>query len=122
MKYSGRCRQVRVDLRRRGGEVAVDIADGGVGIAPDDQGRIFDEFYRAAAGNTGVAGTGLGLAIARYVVRAHGGRIKVDSHLGHGATFTVVLPATATATAAASARRQIDIRSSMDRTQIEAEA
>ena len=120
MKYSGRCRRVRVELRRRGGEVAVDIADGGVGIAPDDQGRIFDEFYRATAGSTGVAGTGLGLAIARHVVRAHGGGIKVDSRLGHGATFTVVLPATVAA--AASTRRQVDIPSSMDRAQIEAEA
>lgn len=93
MKYSGSCRRVRVDLRRRGGEVAVAVVDGGIGIAPDDQGRIFDEFYRAVAGGAGVAGTGLGLAIARRVVEAQGGRIEVESRLGHGATFRVLLPA-----------------------------
>ncbi len=117
MKYSGRCRRVRVEFRRRGGEVAVDIADAGIGIAPDEQGRVFDEFYRVAAGSTRVAGTGLGLAIARHVVRAHGGRIKVDSRLGRGATFTVVLPA-----AVASPRRQVAIPSAMDRAHMEAEA
>ena len=117
MKYSGRCRRVRVEFRRRGGEVAVDIADTGIGIAPDEQGRVFDEFYRVATGSTRVAGTGLGLAIARHVVRAHGGRIKVDSRLGRGATFTVVLPV-----AAATARRKVGIPSAMDPARIEVEA
>ena len=117
MKYSGICRRVRVELRRCGGEVAVDVADEGVGIAAHDQGRIFDEFYRVDAGSNGVAGTGLGLAIARHVVRAHGGRIEVDSRIGRGATFRVVLPA-----AVAITRRQVDTRSAMDPAQIEAEA
>ena len=93
MKYSGNCRRVRVELYRRGGEVAVAVVDGGIGIAPDDQDRIFDEFCRVAAGSVRVAGTGLGLAIVRHVVEAQGGRIEVESRLGHGATFTVLLPA-----------------------------
>lgn len=92
MKYSGDCRRVRVELCRRGGDVAVAVVDGGIGIAPDDQDRIFDEFYRVTAGTAGVAGTGLGLAIVRHVVEAQGGRIEVESRLGHGATFTVLLP------------------------------
>lgn len=117
MKYSGRCRRIRMELRRRGGAVEVAVADGGVGIAPDDQGRIFDEFYRAPAGNPGVAGTGLGLTIARHVVRAHGGRIAVDSRPGHGATFTVLLPA-----AAVPVRRQVRAPSVVDRPRIEARA
>ena len=93
MKYSGSCRRVRVELRRREDEVAVAVVDGGIGIAPNHQERIFDEFYRVVAGSAGVAGTGLGLAIVRHVVKAQGGRIRVESCLGQGATFTVLLPA-----------------------------
>ncbi len=114
MKYSGSCRRVRVELCRRGGGVAVAVADGGIGIAPDDQGRIFDEFYRVAEGSGGVAGTGLGLAIVRHVVEAQGGRIEIDSRLGHGATFTILLPA------ADAVLRQLDTRPALDRPQIEA--
>ena len=117
MKYSGRCRRVRVELRRCGGEVVVDVADGGIGIAPDEQGRIFDEFYRVAAGSGHVAGTGLGLAIARHAVHAHGGRIRVDSRLGHGTTITTVLPATDVVV-----RRTADVAPALDRPQIEARA
>ena len=113
MKYSGQCRRVRVELRRQPGAVTVAVADGGVGVAPDEKRRIFDEFYRSPA-STGVAGTGLGLAIARHVVHAHGGRIDVESPLGQGATFTVVLPA-----AAAPARRRAPVPA-VDRPQIEA--
>ncbi len=93
MKYSGSCRRMRVELCRRGDEVAVAVVDGGIGIALDHQDRIFDEFYRVVAGGAGVAGTGLGLAIVRHVVEAQGGRIAVESCLGQGATFTVLLPA-----------------------------
>lgn len=117
MKYSGCCRRVRVVLRSGGGEVAVDIADGGIGIAPDDHGPIFDEFYRVGRGSGSVPGTGLGLAIAQHVLRAHGGEIRVDSRLGHGAVFTVVLPATTEAV-----RREVDAPSTLDPPQIEARA
>ena len=117
MKYSGGRRRVRVTLRRCGGEVAVDVADEGIGIAPEDHARIFDEFQRAVSGSSGVAGTGLGLAIVRHVVRAHGGRIRVDSRLGRGATFTVLL-----SPAAAAVPQGIDLKSSVDRARIEAQA
>ena len=117
MKYSGACRRVRVELRRRGDEVAVAVADAGIGIAPHEQRRIFDEFHRAAPGSSEAAGTGLGLAIARHVVQAHGGRIEVDSRLGRGATFTVLLPA-----APAPVRRQVRVPPAVDRAQIEAGA
>lgn len=112
MKYSGGCREVRVELGRRGDEVAVGVADAGMGIAPDDRGRIFDEFYRAA-GSHGVAGTGLGLAIVRQIVFAHGGRVEVASRLGCGATFTVLLPAVAMV------REDTGMRSRVNRRQIE---
>ena len=58
MKYSGPCRRVRVELRRRGDEVAVAVADAGIGIAPHEQRRIFDEFYRAAPGSSRGGGDG----------------------------------------------------------------
>ena len=117
MKYSGSCRRVHVEQRRRGAEVVVAVVDGGIGIAPDDQGQIFDEFYRAPAGSAGVPGTGLGLAIARHVVQAQGGRIEVESRLGHGATFTVRLPA-----ADGVLPRQFEAPPTLDRPQIEARA
>ena len=117
MKYSGSCRRVRVALCRRGDEVAVTVADGGIGIAADDQRRIFDEFYRAPAANQEAVGTGLGLAIARHVVQAHGGRIVVQSRLGRGATFTVLLPA-----APAPVRRQVQVPSGLGGARIEAGA
>ena len=116
MKYSGSCRRVHVELCWRGGEVLVAVLDGGIGIAHDDQGHIFDEFYRAASGSIGVAGTGLGLAIAQHVVQAQGGRIEVESRLGHGATFTVLLPA------ADVVRRQLEVTPTLDRPRIEARA
>ena len=92
MKYSGSCRQVLVTLRRCGDEVAVAVVDRGIGVAPDDQRRIFDEFYRSAAASERAPGTGLGLAIARHVVEAHRGRIEVESVLGQRTAFTVLLP------------------------------
>lgn len=98
MKYSGRSRRIRVDLARRDDRVAVAVADFGVGIAPDEHERIFNRFYRTnEADDDGVAGTGLGLAIVRQVVHAHGGRIEVDSRLGCGATFVVLIPVAAAA-------------------------
>ena len=93
MKYSGRSRRVCVAMVQRGRWVAVSVTDSGVGIAPDDHERIFQEFFRATvAGDTGVGGTGLGLAIVRHVVQAHEGQVELDSRLGCGATFTVLIP------------------------------
>lgn len=93
MKYSGRSRRIRVAISRREDYASVSVVDYGIGIAPDEQQRIFQQFYRASSAvEERVTGTGLGLAIARYVVHAHGGRIEVDSRLGYGTTFTVLLP------------------------------
>ncbi len=91
MKYSGRSRQVAVHLLRRDDYVAVSVTDSGIGIAPNDHERIFHQFYRATAPGD-VAGTGLGLAIVQQVVHAHEGKVEIDSRLGHGATFTVLIP------------------------------
>jgi signal transduction histidine kinase len=72
-------------------EVRVDVIDGGIGIAPADQQRIFEPFERGAA-NGEVKGLGLGLAISRQLSEAHGGRLFVTSDGKNGSTFTLVLP------------------------------
>jgi signal transduction histidine kinase len=80
---------VRVRTRLRGDEVHMAIEDDGSGIAPEQQGRLFDPGYTTKG--VGV-GTGLGLSIAYRIVASHGGRIDVRSEPGQGSTFTVVLP------------------------------
>ena len=91
-----------IDLRVQPGpaSVRIEVADHGPGIAPEDLPRVFDRFYRADAARARASGgSGLGLAIAAAVVRAHGGRIGVQSPPGSGATFWVELPSGATAPA-----------------------
>jgi signal transduction histidine kinase len=68
------------------------VADTGIGIAPEDQATVFDEFRQVGARAGKVEGTGLGLAISRKFVELHGGSIQVQSRLGHGSTFTFTLP------------------------------
>lgn len=96
LKYSPTRTPVTVSAARLpgGGEVAIEVADRGVGIAPEDVPRIFGRFYRAAHGRT-PSGLGLGLYIARLLVEAHGGHIEVDTAPGLGSRFTVRLPAAA---------------------------
>ena len=74
--------------------LAISVRDYGPGIAPDDQKRIFSRFYRSdeARSRVGAGGYGLGLEIAQKIARAHGGTIELESKLGHGSTFSLVLP------------------------------
>jgi signal transduction histidine kinase/HAMP domain-containing protein len=87
----------RVDVRARcpdPGRLEIAVIDTGSGIAPQDQGQIFEEF-RQASGNylRKAEGTGLGLALARHFVELHGGRLSLQSTPGQGSTFTFTLPA-----------------------------
>jgi signal transduction histidine kinase len=91
VKY-GREAPVAVRVRDGGGRAIVEVEDHGIGIAPEDQERIFDRFERAVSARH-FAGIGLGLWIVRQLVEAHGGTIRVRSAPGEGATFTVELPA-----------------------------
>jgi signal transduction histidine kinase len=70
------------------------VADHGVGIAPENLRRIFEPFFSTKTGPdpSGLGGTGLGLAVCRDIVEAHHGRIRAESRLGYGSTFTLVLP------------------------------
>src|SRR5690606_28610339 len=79
----------------RGAQVAITVADTGVGVAAGDLPHIFDRFWRAdvARSRTGDrAGAGLGLAITKWIAEAHGGTIAVQSRPNRGTTFTVLLP------------------------------
>ena len=69
----------------------VQIKDNGLGIAPEDQGRIFQRFERAIDSNS-ISGLGLGLFICNEIILRHGGDIKVESTLGEGSIFTIRLP------------------------------
>jgi signal transduction histidine kinase len=93
LKYSADSKEIRVVVRREGGQAAISIADRGIGIPESEQTRIFEKFYRSESElvhNT--KGAGLGLAIADHIVRAHGGRIAVSSKPGEGSCFTIFLP------------------------------
>jgi signal transduction histidine kinase len=68
------------------------VTDTGVGIAPEDQEAVFEEFRQVGAADNKVEGTGLGLALSRKFIELHGGRIWVKSQVGQGSTFTFTLP------------------------------
>ncbi len=95
VKYTPAGGRVRLGLEDRGWEVAITVADTGVGVAAGDLPHIFDRFWRAdvARSRTGDrAGAGLGLAITKWIAEAHGGAITVQSRPNRGTTFIVTLP------------------------------
>jgi signal transduction histidine kinase len=80
--------RVTIETRRREGSARIAVRDNGSGIAPDLVPHLFEPFVVGRPG-----GVGLGLPIASRIVEQHGGRIEVESELGRGSVFTVVLPA-----------------------------
>jgi signal transduction histidine kinase len=93
IKYSPAGGQVLLTLRRVGNKAIVEVRDQGIGIAPEDQERLFRRFGRVVTPqNQHISGTGLGLYLSRQLARMHGGDIKIDSKPGGGSTFALELP------------------------------
>ena len=74
------------------GEAVVSVTDTGIGIAPEHQELVFEEFRQVGHADKKAEGTGLGLALCRKFIELHGGRIWLTSELGKGSTFTFALP------------------------------
>jgi two-component system phosphate regulon sensor histidine kinase PhoR len=92
-KYTGDEKQIVLMARADARHVRLSVRDNGPGIPKKEYGRIFEKFYRLDDRlSREVEGSGLGLAIVRHVARAHGGRVELESELGTGSTFTIVLP------------------------------
>jgi two-component system, OmpR family, sensor histidine kinase SenX3 len=92
--YSPHGSTVSISRRRRGDNVEISVTDRGIGIAPDDQERVFERFFRVdKARSRATGGTGLGLAIVKHVAANHNGSIRLWSKPGTGSTFTMSIPA-----------------------------
>ena len=93
LKFTPKGGHVGVSAYAIGDSVVVSVRDDGVGIAPADQARIFEEFQQVGTAHL-QEGTGLGLAISRRFIALHGGSLSVESEPGHGSTFAFTLPRT----------------------------
>jgi two-component system sensor histidine kinase SenX3 len=92
--YSGDRTRVAIGVHRRADVIEIAVTDQGIGIADDEQERIFERFYRVdPARSRETGGTGLGLAIVKHTIGNHGGEVGVWSRPGAGSTFTIRLPA-----------------------------
>ena len=93
MKYSGLSRDIDLRLQKKDSHALIQVIDRGVGIDPKEKERIFEKFYRVSSEeNKRLPGTGLGLTLVSHIVKAHGGRIEVESEPGQGSTFSIYLP------------------------------
>ncbi|MCC7215812.1 MAG: GAF domain-containing protein [Burkholderiales bacterium] len=92
LKFTPEGGTVAVRAHIAGDFVEIAVSDTGVGISPEDQATVFEEFRQVGAASKKSEGTGLGLAISRKFVELHGGAIRVDSEVGQGSTFTFTLP------------------------------
>jgi len=91
VKFSSKGGNITISTTAGASEIRVSVKDQGMGISADELPFIFDAFHRGKAGE-GVKGFGLGLAAVKVIVEAHGGTVLVESEMGKGSTFTVVLP------------------------------
>jgi signal transduction histidine kinase len=93
VKFTPEGGRISIDARQLKGSVQISVSDTGIGIAPEDQARIFEEFRQVGSNHAHQSeGTGLGLTLAKKFVELHGGTIWVESEVGKGSTFTFTLP------------------------------
>jgi two-component system phosphate regulon sensor histidine kinase PhoR len=94
IKYGGDAGRVEIGLAPQGEDVVLSIRDHGPGIAPEHLPRLTERFYRVDVQESRVqGGTGLGLAIVKHIVSRHRGKLEIESELGKGAVFRILLPA-----------------------------
>lgn len=93
IKYNPGQPEIHIAWVREGNQVRISVSDNGIGIPREQISRVFDKFYRVPTGNIhNVKGFGLGLFYVKQVIRAHGGKIEVQSEAGKGTTFGITLP------------------------------
>ncbi len=90
-RYGKENGHILVSLKQEGKQICLSVQDDGIGIAPQEQEQIFRRFYQADTAHS-EAGAGLGLAMVQQIARFHSGTVTVDSQLGKGSTFTLLLP------------------------------
>ena len=92
IKYTPPGGKVTLRSRSSGDEVRFEVQDTGVGLSPDDCRKVFEKFYRVHKDKDMATGTGLGLPLAKHIVEdVHGGKLILESELGQGSTFAVIL-------------------------------
>ncbi len=93
VKYSEDQKFIQVEVNRNSTSALVSVTDNGVGIAKGELNKIFEKFYRVTTSEMEeTGGSGLGLALVKHIVEAHNGAIDVESELGKGSKFTIVIP------------------------------
>jgi signal transduction histidine kinase len=92
IKYSGNSKKIYARLYKNSANIIIEVEDEGIGIAPDKLTKIFEEFYRIdQEESVKITGTGLGLTVVKEIVEAHNGKILVDSKIGKGSKFSIIL-------------------------------
>jgi signal transduction histidine kinase len=93
IRYSAEGLVISLRIQRRDANAVVEVVDQGPGIAPEHQKKIFDRFYRIdQARSRASGGAGLGLAIARWAIERQGGHVELESELGRGSLFRILMP------------------------------
>jgi signal transduction histidine kinase len=96
IKYSREVKRLTITAETRGADLSLEIADQGIGIPRAEQAKIFEKFYRVGNGLVhDVKGSGLGLSLVKHIIEAHHGTISVESDVGKGSRFRILLPLTA---------------------------
>lgn len=107
IRYSPEGGEIEVSVESLENEVLVSVRDQGIGIPPEEQGRVFDQFYQVRSGvAAGTLGMGLGLYISQEIVKRHGGRIGVESAGGEGSRFYFTIPTSLVAAACGEGKQQ----------------